>query len=150
MRAASELERHPELGQAAFATFRDVCEQFFARELGAAASFLSAWLACDRSGDGRALGSAMLTVVPTLPRPGIPEPFLDARVRNVYVEPAARRRGIARALMLEVMREATLRGVRRLTLGASAMGRPLYLRLGFVPKADEMVIDLGNRPRETD
>jgi GNAT superfamily N-acetyltransferase len=63
----------------------------------------------------------------------------DGRVREVYVVPAYRRRGIARTLVGLALAEAKAAGVDRVTLGASAMGRALYASLGFVAKPDEMV-----------
>lgn len=54
-------------------------------------------------------------------------------VLNMYVEPAHRRRGLARGLLehaLQVSREA---GVDSVTLHASDAGRGLYEQLGFTP-----------------
>jgi len=143
MRVASYRERHPEEDAATIERFAATCEAFFASELGAERSFLRAWIAWGTSGHDRPLGTATLSVTPTLPRPGDRGPFLDARVRNVYVEPFARRLGVARALMLDLMSDVADHHIRRLTLGSSAMGRPLYESLGFVAKGDEMVLDLG-------
>jgi GNAT superfamily N-acetyltransferase len=138
MRAASHGERYdadPERGS----QFAASCTTFFERELAAAQPFVRAWLAFEPSG-AEPLGTATLTLVPTLPRQSDAGPLLGARVRNVYVVPAARRRGIARALMRVLMDEIATLGIGRLTLGASAEGRPLYAGLGFVAKADEMVL----------
>jgi len=63
---------------------------------------------------------------------------------NVYVEPAHRRRGLARALILALEAECAARGVAKLTLHASGMGRPLYESLGYEP-TNEM--ELPGRPR---
>jgi len=121
------------------------------REFASLDGFARAWLAYD--GDV-VVGTAMLTVVSTLHRLGEPLPIdrvpVDARVRNVYVRPEYRRRGIGLLLMKELLREAERAGVDRLTLGASDMGRPLYETLGFAPKTDEMVYrGEGLIPRET-
>ena len=126
---ADELER-----------YRDACSSFFARELGASDSFLRAWLALY---GGVPIGAAALTVAPTLPRftPTHTQAgcAVDGRVRDVYVRPQYRRRGVGRTLVLCVIAEAERRGVDRLSLGASAAGRALYLSLGFVEKSDEMI-----------
>jgi GNAT superfamily N-acetyltransferase len=52
-------------------------------------------------------------------------------VLNVYTEPAWRRRGVAEALMRQVIRWAESERLDRLVLHASDEGRPLYQRLGF-------------------
>ncbi len=136
MRAESSFER-----KGGDPAIRDeharVCEAFFARELSDPQSFLRSWVA---TVDGRIVGAASLAIVPTLPRYSIANGSgVDGRVRDVYVDPLARRRGIARALMEAVMAEARATRVDRLSLGASEMGQPLYLALGFVFKRDEMV-----------
>lgn len=56
-------------------------------------------------------------------------------VTNVYTSPAFRGRGIAGDLLHLLIAEAQKRKVSTLMLSASAMGRPVYEKLGFV--ADE-------------
>ena len=113
-----------------------VCTAFFARELEDSQSFLKSWVATVGE---EIVGGASLVIVPTLPRYGSHYSGYDGRVRDVYVAPAFRKRGIARALMLEILDKAKAEGVDRLSLGASEMGAPLYLALGFEYKRDEMV-----------
>ena len=69
------------------------------------------------------------------PRPGVDDVELgpEAIVLNVYVEPPWRRRGVAGALMRALLGALAARGVRRVVLHASAEGRRLYERLGFLP-----------------
>lgn len=50
---------------------------------------------------------------------------------NVYTEPQWRHRGIARELVVALMRWATEKGVDQVVLHASDAGRPLYTSLGF-------------------
>jgi len=50
---------------------------------------------------------------------------------NVYTERAWRRRGVAAALMRELLRWCRARGIESLVLHASDEGRPLYEKLGF-------------------
>jgi ribosomal protein S18 acetylase RimI-like enzyme len=57
----------------------------------------------------------------------------EAYILNVYTKPEARRRGIARALMEKVVKEARSAGARRIWLRASDEGRPLYESMGFRP-----------------
>ena len=66
--------------------------------------------------------SADGTQVVTSPRP---------HVINVYTMPAWRHRGVARALMQELLTWAITAEVDRVTLNASAAARPLYEQLGF-------------------
>ncbi|SDC51186.1 GNAT family N-acetyltransferase [Paraburkholderia lycopersici] len=60
-------------------------------------------------------------------------PAIDRRgyVLNVYVEPAARRRGLARRLMQLADEEFARRGVTYAILHATGQGRPLYEDLGW-------------------
>jgi len=133
MRVASALERWPGEPQDV-AGYGRACRALFEREL-AQPTFLHSWVA-ERNGE--VVGGASLTVVPTLPRFGRPFTGVDGRVRDVYVAPELRRQGVARALMAIVMAQAERLQVDRLTLGASDMGRPLYLQLGFEFNGREM------------
>ena len=55
---------------------------------------------------------------------------------NVFVDPAWRRRGLARELMEAVIAWGRSEGLARLVLHASADGRPLYEELGFEPTSE--------------
>jgi ribosomal protein S18 acetylase RimI-like enzyme len=134
MRVRSAAERHRDRHTAAeLATFLEVCARTFATKL--EDGILRAWIAFDGE---RAVGSASLMLLPALPRIGQAVPH-DGRVRNVYVDPEYRRRGVALALMREALAEAERLRVDRLVLGTSDQGRPLYERLGFTTKEDEMI-----------
>lgn len=50
---------------------------------------------------------------------------------NVYTEPECRRRGVARALVVALMRWGAEQGVDQVVLHASDAGRSLYASLGF-------------------
>ncbi len=66
----------------------------------------------------------------------------DAHVTNVAVHPGARRRGIARRLLVALLTDAIGRGVRDVTLEVRASNEPalsLYRTFGFAPE--------GVRPR---
>ncbi len=118
-------------------TFQRSCTAYFTRDLSRAEPNLRAWVASDAE---RVVGTAVLMILPTLPRLG-GVGAVDGRVRDVYVLPTHRRRGIARALMALVLDEARALRIDRLSLGASAMGRSLYESLGFVTKRDEMLYE---------
>lgn len=68
---------------------------------------------------------------PLLPRPGTPRGGHEAYLLNVFVEREHRRAGLARELMAWILEWCASRGVARVTLHASAEGRPLYESLGF-------------------
>ena len=61
-----------------------------------------------------------------------------AYVMNMYTRPDYRRRGIATQLLDRLVRDARARGVTAVGLEATRMGRPLYLKYGFVAAQSEM------------
>jgi uncharacterized protein (DUF952 family)/GNAT superfamily N-acetyltransferase len=63
-------------------------------------------------------------------------------VLSVFVEPAYRGRGAARALMERIHEEAAARGVARLSLHASRYGKPLYLSMGYRPNPEFLEMKL--------
>jgi len=93
------------------------------------------WFAAD--GTGAVMAGAGVHIRPQLPRMSLvgdrvaegPAPL----VVNVYTEPAWRGRGVARALMRQLMQWAADQDYDRLVLHASDDGRPLYVSLGFAP-----------------
>jgi len=103
-----------------------------------------AWVAEDHETPPSTIGGAGVQLRPILPRPRDGADGLElgpeAIVLNVYVEPAWRRRGVADALMRAALQTLTERGIRRIVLHASADGRRLYERLGFMP-TNEMRLD---------
>jgi GNAT superfamily N-acetyltransferase len=64
----------------------------------------------------------------------------EGYILNMYTKPAWRGRGIAAALLRELLAEAAARGVGCVRLYATAAGRPLYERSGFRPADTEMVL----------
>lgn len=82
-----------------------------------------------------------LAVFERMPRPGLP----DARwayVGNLWVDPRHRRRGVASAMMTEVLAWCRAEDMDRVVLNPSEMGRGVYARLGFRPAADLLRLDL--------
>ncbi|HYW54703.1 MAG TPA: GNAT family N-acetyltransferase [Dongiaceae bacterium] len=90
--------------------------------------------------NGTAIASGSLLIYTAIPRPGSASDR-EGRVQSVYVVPDARRRGIARALMAEIMDHARAAPLIRLVLHPSDEARPLYEELGFAP-LDEMGLRL--------
>jgi ribosomal protein S18 acetylase RimI-like enzyme len=69
-----------------------------------------------------------------------PQP-LRGYILNVFVEPAHRRRGLARTATLACLDECRKRGIRLATLHAADAARSLYERLGFA-STNEMRLEL--------
>ena len=94
-----------------------------------------AWLLLDDA--GTPIGSAGLLIRSMLPRPAAGAGKLligrEGLVVNVFIDPAWRRRGLARQLMEAVIAWGRAEGLARLVLHASDDGRPLYEALGFSP-----------------
>ena len=88
--------------------------------------------------DGDALigtgGVSFFQVLPTCHTPS----GQKAYIMNMYTEPGYRRRGIARRLVELLVAESVDRGVERISLEATKLGRTLYAACGFVPLPNEM------------
>ena len=63
-------------------------------------------------------------------------------ITNMYTKPEFRGRGIATSMLARLAEEAKKRGVRKLWLGASKMGRPVYEKFGFMEAGGWLVMDL--------
>ncbi len=92
------------------------------------------WLATDGEQVVGGAGAVLLDWGPTRANPG----GRMARIVNVFVAEAWRRRGIARALTQAVLRDCEERGIREFNLAASADAARLYAALGFEPYPAEM------------
>ena len=89
-------------------------------------SFL-AWLAADGEKIIATSGLVTYTVPPAFQ-------YLDGKIAyimNMFTIPEYRRRGIAKELFHRILEEAKQIGCQRVTLNATAMGRPLYEQFGF-------------------
>jgi len=94
-----------------------------------------AWVAESVDGARAIVGGAVLQLRELLPRP---LPGGDRLLRgpqglilNVFTERLWRRRGVAAALMRELLEWCRSNGIESLVLHASDEGRPLYEKLGF-------------------
>lgn len=83
--------------------------------------------------DGRVVAAAFMAIAD---RPA--NPFMitgrTALVQNVYTRPEYRRKGIATLILKELIAEAKRQNVSYIELSATADGRPVYQKLGFVEK----------------
>ena len=93
-----------------------------------------AWLA---EAGGEIVGGAGLQLRELLPRPARGGARLvrgpQGLILNVFTERAWRRRGVAAALMRELLSWCGENGIESVVLHASPEGRPLYEQLGFTP-----------------
>jgi GNAT superfamily N-acetyltransferase len=93
------------------------------------------WVAELRDRSGATVGGAGLQLRELLPRPDVTRGRLvrgpQGLILNVFTERAWRRRGVADALMRELLRWCRGNGIESVVLHASGDGRPLYERLGF-------------------
>ena len=128
LRLAMRRERDPDtdLGTLAPAT-RD----FFQRNLatGAHVAFL-----CEE--DGAIIATAGLTLFEMPPTAKLPNGRV-AKLMNMYVVPAQRRRGVAQALLRFVADHAAAHGYHKIMLNSSPMGEALYRSFGFTRITNE-------------
>ena len=104
-----------------------------------AAGTYKGWLAEDEG--GRVLAGGGLVVAGW---PGYPGEKNSRRawILNMYTEPEARRRGLAKRLVEVMIEWCRANGFRAVSLHASDAGRPLYESLGF-EATNEMRLTLG-------
>ncbi|GGG95879.1 GNAT family N-acetyltransferase [Silvibacterium dinghuense] len=94
------------------------------------------------SDDEHPVAGVGLMLIDWPPHPSHPTQDRRGYVLNVYVEPAYRRRGLARRLMQLAEAEFARRGVQYAVLHATEKGRPLYADLGW-GTTTEMAKELG-------
>ena len=70
------------------------------------------------------------------PMPRCCEGGRGGHIANIYTVPSHRRLGLARSLMERIIAWAKTEKLNRITLSASAEGRPLYEALGFTSTDD--------------
>lgn len=89
-----------------------------------------AWMVEDANGQVVAGGGIVVA-----DWPGFPGELQAKRawILNMYTEPHARRRGLARLLMIAMIDWCRTQGLRSVWLHASDAGRPVYTSLGFRP-----------------
>lgn len=108
-----------------------------------AADRIRSWLAEGPDGDPVGVVSVLSNDAPPLPED---VRATEGYVVNMWVAPAARRRGIARALLAAAMEAADAEGWRRLYLHATDDGQPLYVEAGFRPDSRWMGTPNANLP----
>ena len=96
----------------------------------------TAYLAFDGDRWVGAGGISYYRVMPTYHNPS----GNKAYIMNMYTRPEYRRLGIASRTLDLLVEDARLKQISFISLEATAMGRPLYEKYGFVPMNDEMVL----------
>lgn len=79
-------------------------------------------------------GVSFFLVMPTYHNPS----GRKAYIMNMYTKPEYRRRGIAFITLDLLVHDAREKGITAISLEATAMGRPLYEKYGFVEMWNEM------------
>lgn len=79
-------------------------------------------------------GVSFYQVMPTYHNPSGEKAY----IMNMYTHPEYRRQGIAYHTLDLLIKDVRERSVEQISLEATAMGRPLYERYGFVQMKDEM------------
>jgi GNAT superfamily N-acetyltransferase len=97
-----------------------------------------AWLAENSIGQIVAGGGILIANWPGYPGENQPN---RAWILNMYTEPLARRRGVARQILETILNWCRGEGFSAVSLHASPAGRPLYETLGFQP-TNEMRLTL--------
>lgn len=77
-----------------------------------------------------------IKLMPTVDHPG----GARAHIMNVYTQADYRRQGIALRMMEMLIQEAKEKGVTEISLDATAEGKPLYQKCGFVTSQEGMVL----------
>ena len=129
LRAANLLSEDPSLPHVEAAT-----RAYYAERL--ASGMHTALLVLDGE---RVVGAGDVSYYAVMPTVHNPD-GRKAYVMNMYTSPEYRRQGVARETLRRLVEDCHRRGVRHITLEATAAGRPLYERFGFVPMGDEMIL----------
>ncbi len=96
--------------------------------------------------DGRLVSCGLIEFKRRVPSPWNPSGTYGY-VSSMSTDPDWRRRGCARAVLDELLREARRRGVQRVELHATPDGAPLYRAVGFVSPVggEEMRLEVAPR-----
>lgn len=109
------------------AALRQVLPDYFVRNLG------SMFFAFVVEADGKAVSAAYMAVSEKPANPA----FITGKigtVLNVYTDPAYRRKGYATLALRRLIEKAQALQLSKIELSATGDGRPVYEKLGFVPK----------------
>jgi GNAT superfamily N-acetyltransferase len=131
---ASMFHHMGQLSDALFEPFRIRSAERL-REMFLTAEYFG-WLAAPATTLDEIIAGAGVQLRTVLPHPAGSGAFAEGRhglIINVFTEPDWRRQGIAELLLKEIIQWSRVRKLDRLVLHASAEGRALYERFGFIP-----------------
>ena len=94
------------------------------------------WLATENNKIIATSGISFHVVPPYLGNPSGEEAYL----MNMYTLPKYRKQGIGTKLLDKTVEEAKMRGIKKIRLSSTTIGRPLYIKKGFVEDNSEMVL----------
>ena len=136
--ARHRAEMFRDMGEVAdelYDTLTEASRAYFARAI--PEGRYVAWVALADPDQGSVIGGAGVELRELLPRPAPSGRRLvrgrQGLILNVFTERPWRRRGVADALMRDLLRWCRDAGIESLVLHASDEGRPLYEKLGFTP-----------------
>ena len=127
MRLAYLREDHSDLTRAEEAKLKDRLDEYFPRATGGS---LRAVLAFD---DETVIGAACLVITEKPANPAFPTGKVGT-ILSVYTQPEYRRQGVATEMMKRLSEEGKKLDLSFIELSATAAGKPLYEKLGFVEK----------------
>lgn len=108
-------------------------KEYFRKAL-ADESFVS-WVALDKEKIVATSGLCFYIVPPSVKCPD----GKTAYIMNMFTFPEYRKQGIGMELLKRIVDEAKKRGYKKVTLAATEMGKPLYLKYGFNDISNDMV-----------
>lgn len=91
--------------------------------------------------DGEIVATAAIVFMPFPPTFTNPQ-GTRGYISSMYTAPTHRGRGIATTMLGLLVDEATRRGVHKVLLSSSRMGRPVYQKYGFVESDTYMELDI--------
>ena len=139
MRLEMRRERETDVCALSETEFLQCNIKFFLKHL-ASGNFIS-FLAFSSDTAAACSGMSLQVHPPTYANPS----GISGYVTNMFTRPEWRHRGLALMLVDHLVDAAREAGCAKLYLNASAMGRPLYEKYGFLPVENEMVFDLARK-----
>ena len=127
LRAANRLSDEADLSEVKEQSFH-----YYKKALGLGTHI--AYLIFDQDRFVGAGGISFYQVMPTCHNPS----GNKAYIMNMYTSPEYRRKGIAYKTLDLLVEEAKSNGITSISLEATALGRPLYEKYGFINMNDEM------------
>ena len=91
-----------------------------------------------RHGD-EIVASGALTITSMTPIPEDPSHKV-AYLHSVYTEQDYRNRGFGELITINAIQYCKSKGIKRITLGASDAGRPIYEKVGFLTNLNSMIL----------